>query len=213
MQVVGVAAGGKYAVLNEDPSTFFYVPMAQNFVSVQTLQLRSSVEPESLTGPVRNVIHGLAPDLPIINVVTMQKVVEGINGTELFQITAYFAAAIGFLGLFLAALGVYGVVSFTAVQRTREIGIRMALGGSERDVVRLVLRQGLTMVVAGLLLGLGASLALTRVMTRFLVGVSSSDPLTYAVVAALLGAIAIAACWIPARRATRVDPGVALRYE
>jgi ABC-type antimicrobial peptide transport system permease subunit len=117
------------------------------------------------------------------------------------------------LGLFLAVLGVYGVVSFTAAQRTREIGIRIALGGSERDVVRLVLRQGLSMVIAGLLMGLFAALVLTRVMTRYLLDVSPSDPLTYATVALLLTAIALIACWIPARRATRIDPGIALRYE
>jgi ABC-type antimicrobial peptide transport system permease subunit len=139
--------------------------------------------------------------------------VEGANGTEIFRIAAYFAAAVGGLGLFLAVLGIYGVVSFAAVQRTREIGIRMALGGSARDVVRLVLRQGVSMVIAGLSVGLLAALALTRLMARFLIGVSPSDPLTYIAVAVLLSAIALIACWIPARRATRVDPGIALRYE
>ncbi len=143
----------------------------------------------------------------------MRKVVDGTNGLQIFQIGAYFATAIGGLGLFLAVLGVYGVVSFAAVQRTREIGIRMALGGSERDVLRLVLRQGVGMVIAGLLVGLLAALALTRVMTRFLIDVSPSDPLTYATVALLLTVVALLACWIPARRATRVDPGIALRYE
>jgi ABC-type antimicrobial peptide transport system permease subunit len=110
-------------------------------------------------------------------------------------------------------LGVYGVVSFAAVQRTREIGIRMALGGTARDVVRLVLRQGVSMVIAGLLVGVVGALALTRLMARFLIDVSPSDPLTYIAVALLLSAIALIACWIPARRATRVDPGIALRYE
>jgi ABC-type antimicrobial peptide transport system permease subunit len=210
---VGIAANGKYAAIFEDPSAFFYVPLAQNFVSVQTLQLRTSVPPESLIAPVRNVIHGLAPDLPIIDAVTMQKVLEGTNGTQLFRFGAYFAAAIGGLGLFLAVLGVYGVVSFAAVQRTREIGIRMALGGAERDVLNLVLRQGVGMVLAGLVVGLLAALALTRLMTRYLLGVSPSDPLTYVIVALILTAVALVACWIPARRATQVDPGVALRYE
>jgi putative ABC transport system permease protein len=115
--------------------------------------------------------------------------------------------------LFLAVLGVYGVVSFAAVQRTREIGIRMALGGDDRDVLRLVLRQGVGMVIAGLGIGLVAALALTRVMARYLLDVSPSDPLTYVVVALLLTTVALVACWIPARRATQVDPGVALRYE
>jgi putative ABC transport system permease protein len=99
------------------------------------------------------------------------------------------------------------------VQRTREIGIRMALGGDDRDVLRLVLRQGVGMVIAGLGIGLVAALALTRVMARYLLDVSPSDPLTYVIVALLLTAVALVACWIPARRATQVDPGVALRYE
>jgi predicted permease len=214
MQVVGVAANGKYANIAEDPTPFFYVPLAQNFISMQTLQLRTSVAPESLIAPVWNEIHRLAPDLPIVATTTMQQVVEeGTNGIQIFRFGAWFAAAIGGLGLFLAVLGVYGVVSFAAVQRTREIGIRMALGGTARDVVRLVLRQGVSMVIAGLLVGVLAALALTRLMARFLIDVSPSDPLTYITVALLLSAIALIACWIPARRATRVDPGIALRYE
>jgi predicted permease len=213
MQVVGVAANSKYATIFEDPTAFFYVPMAQNFVSMQTLQLRTSVAPESLIAPVRNEIRKLAPDLPIVETSTMQEMVAGANGTQIFRFAAYFAAAVGGLGLFLAVLGVYGVVSFAAVQRTREIGIRMALGGSARDVVRLILRQGVSMVIAGLLIGVLAALALTRLMTRFLIDVSPSDPLTYITVAVLLSAIALLACWIPAHRATRVDPGIALRYD
>jgi ABC-type antimicrobial peptide transport system permease subunit len=210
---VGVTPTGKYGFITEDPTALFYVPMAQNFISIQTLQVRTSGAPESLALHVQNEIHRLAPDLPIVETSTMQEMVEGTNGLQLFRFAAYFAAAIGGLGLFLAVLGVYGVVSFAAVQRTREIGIRMALGGSERDVLRLVLRQGVRMVIAGLLVGVFAALALTRVMTRYLLDVSPSDPATYASVALVLTAVALAACWIPARRATRVDPGAALRYE
>jgi len=115
--------------------------------------------------------------------------------------------------LLLAVIGIYGIVSFSTAQRTREIGIRMALGGSARDVISLVLRQGVRMVTIGLAIGVFAALGITRVMTRLLIGISPNDPLTYAAVALLLAAIALAACWLPARRATRVDPGVALRYE
>src|SRR3984885_6528866 len=119
----------------------------------------------------------------------------------------------GAIGLILAVIGIYGIVSFTAAQRTREIGIRMALGGSARDVVRLILRQGVRLVAIGFGSGILAALGVTRVMTRLLIGVSPSDPLTYVSVAVLLSAIALVACWIPARHATRVDPGIALRYE
>jgi predicted permease len=213
MQVVGVAANGKYGMITEDPTAFFYVPPAQNFISIQTLQLRTSAPPESLTASVRNEIRRIAPDMPIVETSTMQQMVEGTNGLQLFRFAAFFAAAVGGLGLLLAVMGVYGIVSFAAAQRTREIGIRMALGGTERDVLRLVLRQGVGMVIAGLLVGTLAALALTRVMARYLLDVSPSDPLTYAAVALLLSAVGLAACWIPARRATRVDPGIALRYE
>jgi len=213
MQIVGVAGNGKYATIFEDPTPFFYVPLAQDFAPMPTLQIRTSVAPERLIGPVRDEIRKLAPDLPIVGTSTMQQMVEGTNGMQIFRIAAYFAAAVGGLGLLLAVLGVYGVVSFAVAQRTREIGIRMALGGNERDVLRLVLRQGVGMVMMGLLVGLFAALALTQVMSRFLLDVSPSDPLTYITVALLLAAIALAACWIPARRATRVDPGIALRYE
>ncbi len=212
MVVVGVTATGKYGFITEEPSALFYVPLAQNFISIQTLQVRTSVAPESLIAPIRNQIHQLAPDLPIVETSTMQEMVEGTNGTQLFRFSAYFAAGIGGLGLLLAVLGVYGVVSFAAVQRTREIGIRLALGGSERDVLRLILRQGVRMVIAGLLVGIIAALALTRVMARYLLDVSPSDPLTYATVALVLTAVALAACWIPARHATRVDPGMVLRH-
>ena len=123
------------------------------------------------------------------------------------------ASGLGCIGLILAVVGLYGIVAFTVAQGTREIGIRMALGGSAADVMRLILQQGAGMVGIGLGIGLLAAFGITRVMARLLIGVSPSDPLTYATVALLLAAIALAACWIPARRATRVDPGVALRYE
>ena len=119
----------------------------------------------------------------------------------------------GAIGLLLAVIGIYGIVSFSTAQRTREIGIRMALGGSARDVMNLILHQGVRMVVIGLAVGVLAALGITRVMTGLLIGVSPNDPLTYVAVALLLSSIALLACWIPARRATRVDPGIALRYE
>jgi predicted permease len=213
VQVVGIAADGKYAFIAEEPTPFFYVPLAQNFTSIRALQVRSSIPPEKLISQMRSVIRSLAPDLPIIETRSMDEVIRGMNGLQVFRFAALIAAALGGLGLILASVGVYGVVSFAAVQRTREIGIRMALGGTSRDVLRLVLRQGVGMVATGLLVGLLAAWGLTRVMGRLLFGVSPSDPLTYATVALLLTAVALLACWIPARRATRVDPGIALRYE
>lgn len=213
VQVVGIAGDGKYAFIAEDPTPFFYVPLAQNYVSLRTLQIRSSVPADKLIPELRRQVHALAPDLPIIEAKPMQQIVDGSNGLQIFQVVAYIAGALGGLGLILASVGVFGVVSFAAEQRTREIGIRMALGGTQRDVLRLILGQGIGVVGAGLLVGLVAAFALTRVMSRFLFGVSPSDPLTYGSVVILLAAVALFACWLPARRATRVDPGIALRYE
>jgi len=211
VQVVGVAGNGKYLLISEDPTPFFYVPLAQNYTSVRALLVRSSVPPASLLLPLQAEVHKLAPDLPVTEAKTMkQSLAEDLLE---FRIGAEVAAAMGAIGLILAVVGIYGIVSFSAAQRTREIGIRMALGGTAGDVIRLILQQGVRMVTIGLGVGVVAALAITRVMTRFLVGVSPNDPLTYAAVALLLSAIALLACWIPARRATRVDPGVALRYE
>ncbi|HTC88622.1 MAG TPA: ABC transporter permease, partial [Bryobacteraceae bacterium] len=213
LQIVGIAGNGKYVFIAEEPTPFFYVPLAQNYVSTRALQVRSSGRPETLLAPVQNVIHKLAPDLPIMDARTMKQTLEGQNGLSVFRAGATVAAEIGAIALILAVVGIYGIVSFSAAQRTREIGIRMALGGSARDVISLILQQGVRLVAVGLGIGLLAALGITRVMTRLLVGVSPSDPLTYASVALLLAAIALAACWIPARRATHVDPNIALRYE
>lgn len=213
VQIVGVTGNGRYVFIAEDPIPFFYVPLAQNFISMRVLQVRSSVAPETLLAPVQREIHKLAPDLPIIDAKTMKQSIGGYSGLWIYRAGAQLASGIGAIGLILAVVGIYGLVSFTAAQRTREIGIRMALGGSARDVMRLILQQGARMVAIGLAVGVLAALGVTRVMTRLLIGVSPSDPLTYAVVALLLSAIALLACWIPARRATRVDPGIALRYQ
>jgi len=211
VQIVGVSGNGKYLFVAEDPTPFVFVPLAQNYNSMRTLQVRSSVPPETLLAPMQAQVHQLAPDLPVTEANTMKLSID--NGLWIFRLGAGMAAAMGGIGLILAIIGIYGIVSFSAAQRTREIGIRMALGGSAGDVIRLILRQGVRMVVSGLGVGLIAALGITRVMARLLVGVSPSDPLTYLTVALLLAAVALVACWIPARRATHVDPGVALRYE
>lgn len=213
LQIVGIAGNGKYTFIAEAPRPFFYVPLAQNFVSTRAIQVRSSVSPESLLQPLRDELRKLAPDLPVMQLEPMSKTLAGTNGLLVFRVGARIAAVVGAIGLLLAIVGVYGIVSFTAAQRTREIGIRMALGGSAHDVMSLILRQGVQLVIIGLAIGMLAALGITRVMTRLLIGIGPSDPLTYAAVALLLAAVALAACWIPARRATRVDPGIALRYE
>jgi predicted permease len=213
-KVVGVAQDGKYIVAAlKEPVPFFYIPYAQDYSSMMTLHIRSSVPPESLIAPVREVVHGLAPDLPIYDVQTMKQSLWGMDGFFVFRLGAVLAAVMGLIGLTLAVVGVYGVVSYSAEQRTREIGIRMALGAGRREILGLMLRQGMGLVMAGVLSGLVASWALTRTLARLLVGVSATDPLTFAGVTLLLAAIALWACYVPARRAMRVEPVVALRYE
>jgi len=200
-------------MLSPDPQPYFYLPLAQSFPSGLSLQVRAAGPPESLIAGVEREVHKLAPDLPIIDARTMRQGVNGLGGLFIFRLGATLAATMGILGLTLAVVGVYGVVSYSVARRTHEIGIRMALGAERGEILKLALRQALSLVIAGVVAGLVAALALTRAMVKLLMGVSPADPLTYTIVAALLAGVALLACYIPARRAARVDPMVALRHE
>jgi macrolide transport system ATP-binding/permease protein len=213
MEVVGVTANGKYKTVGEDAEPFFFVPLAQNFASKLALQIRTLGSPESLAAPVQEQIARLAPDLAIADIETMNQLLAGAFGFFAFHLAASFAAALGVIGLILAVVGVYGVVSYAASQRTREIGIRMALGASSGDILHLVWLQGVRLVIVGIAVGSAAAWALTRAMTHMLAEISTSDPATYITVGVLLAAVALCACYVPARRAMRVDPMFALRYE
>ncbi len=214
VEVVGIARDGKYGEVLAKPIPYFYVPLAQSYISLETLQVRTARTPGSMIRDVEQQIHELAPGLPVFGVQTMEQALNGgLAGFYAFHLGAYLAAALGILGLILAIVGVYGVISYSASQRTHEIGIRMALGARPRDIWRIVFGQGLGIGGAGALIGILAALAVTRVMASFLYGVSAHDPLTYAAVSLLIAAVALLACYIPARRATKVDPMVALRYE
>ena len=213
MEIVGVVKDGKYRSPSEDPTPFFFLPLAQNYNHFRTIQLRTSVPPESLALPAQQALRELAPNVSVFDVQSLTQSLAGGNGFFLFRFGAQITTALGLLGLVLAIVGVYGVVSYTAAQRTHEIGIRMALGAEQRDILTLVLREGLGVVGVGILLGLLAAFAGTRALASMFVGTSPTDPLTYGGVVILLTGVALLACWVPARRATRVDPLVALRYE
>jgi predicted lysophospholipase L1 biosynthesis ABC-type transport system permease subunit len=213
IQVVGVAADGQYWFISPDPQPYFYLPFAQDYSSLASLQVRTSGPPEPMIPVVEREIRKLAPDMPIIQAATMEHTVHGLAGLFIFSLAASLAATLGVLGLLLAVVGTYGVISFAAAQRTHEIGVRMALGAARADILKLISRQGLLLVGGGVLAGLVAALGLTRAMGKLLMGVSPSDPLTYLAVVILLATVSLVACWIPARRAMRVDPMVALRYE
>ena len=212
-QVVGIAQNGKYALAGEGQRPFFYLPLKQNFFSMRTLEIRTSVDPQTLAAPVQQVIKSLDPGLPTFAIVTMNDSLAGVNGFMIFRIAALLASCIGGLGLIMAAVGVYGVVAFAASQRRREIGIRVALGATRSQVLKLVLRQGVWVVAIGTLAGLLATIGVTRGIAGLLVGVSATDPLTFFAATLFLVAVAFCACYLPARRAIKVDPMVALRYE
>jgi hypothetical protein len=191
----------------------FYLPVAQSYVSTETLQIRSERSLQETVAEVRGIAQSLAPAIPVYGVRTMSEALHGGNGLLFFELGASLAAALGMLGLILAIVGVYGVMSYAVSQRTQEIGVRIALGAQKRDILRMIGRQGLLIVVSGLTVGVLAALAVGRMVSDFLVGVAPSDPITYVGVSILLAAVAGVATYVPTRRATRVDPMVALRYE
>ena len=210
MEVVGVVGDGKYAGLNEPPQPYVVRPLAQAYTGTNTLIVRTDGDPQELLAAVRGEVRGLDQHLP-----TSAKLLEERLAMPLLpvRLAASLLGSFGLLALALAAIGIYGVTSYAIARRTREIGIRMALGARASNVLRLTIRQGMSPVLVGVALGLSAALGLTRLAGSLLFGVSAADPVTYAGVAALLTAVALVACYLPARRAAKIDPLVALRNE
>jgi predicted permease len=221
LEIVGVVAHAKQFGLDENASspvqTQMYTSTLQLPDQVQPLfsstgfVVRTTGSPDAFTGAVRNAIHDFNSKAVFYQPDTMDNIIGHSLASRRFAmiLLAVFAA----LALVLSSVGIYGVISYIVGQRTHEIGIRMALGAQRSDVLKIVLGQAASLAVIGVAIGLAASAALTRLMARILYGVSATDPLTFAVVAVVLTLVALAACCIPARRAMKVDPMVALRYE
>jgi len=207
-EIIGIVGDIRHRGLESEPAPAMYMPAFEPGMNVV---IRAQSDPLSLAGAVRKEVLAIDPDQPVAAVKTMEQWLETAVAGPRYRtsLLALFAA----LALVLASTGIYGVMSYSVTQRTHEIGVRMALGARQLDVLKLVVRQGMARVIIGVAIGLAAALALTRVMSTLLFGVGAKDPFTFASVAILLTLVALVACWIPARRATKVDPLVALRYE
>jgi predicted permease len=209
--IVGIVRDVRLQNLDVDPYPQMYAALAQSPRRAMTMVVRTTSDPMHVIPFVRHELTTLDKDQPLYNVRTMQQVMSESTARRRFNmlLIAIFAC----LGLVLASVGIYGVISYSVTQRTHEIGIRMALGAEARDILKMIVRQGMGMVVLGVGIGLGGAFGLTRVMSSLLFGVSPTDLLTFACVSLILATVALLACYIPARRATRVDPMIALRFE
>ncbi len=210
-EVVGIARDGKYSTLGESPQPFFYTPLLQFYKPTVSLIVRARGNPTSFLPAVRRTVASLDPSLPLFETATMEQHL----GLSLLpaRLAGWLLGVMGFVALALSALGLYGAMAYAVGRRTREIGVRMALGADARDIFRLVIGHGLALTAVGCLAGLGAALFLTRLVSSQLYGVSPTDPATIAAGVFVLVATAFTACYLPTRRAMRVDPVVALRDE
>jgi predicted permease len=211
VQIIGVAKDGKYFNIAEEPRPFVYSSLLQSYSPQTILIARTTFDSNSMIAAVRNEVQKLDPSLPIFDIKTLNEHMR----LSLFpaRIAATVLGGFGVLAVTLAVIGIYGVTSYSVAQRTREVGIRMALGASQGHVLRLVIGQGIVLVGIGSVIGIIASVALTRLMSGLLFGVTSTDPVILVAVPLVLAGVALGACFVPARRATKVDPMVALRYE
>jgi len=211
LTVVGVARNSNYQRLNETPQPIIYLPLLQDFYHDAVIYARVSGNPAAFASALEKTVHELNADLPLYNVMSFKGVIDLASTVE--RIAGTFVGVFGVLALMLAGVGIYGVVAYSTRQRSHEIGIRLALGAERADVFRLVLGEGLQLTLVGVGIGLAVSLAATRLLHTWLFGVTATDLLTYAGVTLLLCVVALAACYLPARRATQVEPTVALRCE
>ena len=209
-EVVGLAEDGKYTTLGEAPTPYMFVPLGQNYDGRMTLVVRGARAPQ-LMPAIRQEVRALDETLPLFGAKSIQEfMTRSLSGA---QFAATLVTLFGVLAMLLAAVGIYGVMNYSVSTRTREIGIRMALGANRVEVLKMILKQGMSLAGIGVVIGLALAFVLTRMMTSLLFGVSATDQITFIAISLLLAVVALAACYIPARRATRVDPMVALRHE
>jgi predicted permease len=211
LEIIGVVKDSKYRSLTEESQTAMFLPMAQNYNANMALHVRTAGEAKTLLAAVRREVQSLDQNLPVYNVKTLAE--QKANSLYVARLAATLSGFFGAIALLLAAVGIYGVMAYSVSRRTREIGIRMALGAGRSQVMKLVMGEGIVLVALGLALGLGATFSVTRMMASLLYAVSATDPVTFIIIPIILLGVALGACFVPARRATKVDPMVALRYE
>jgi putative ABC transport system permease protein len=210
-EIVGVVKAVRHSGLADEPRGEMYRPLQQMCVGYASLVVRTRVDSAAMTREIRSELDTLDKDLPLKDVRTMTQMVSASIGQQ--RLSTQLLGAFAGVALLLAVIGLYGVLSYSVAQRTQEIGIRMALGAKSTDVLKLILTQGMGLTLAGITLGLAGALACTRILRSLLFGVSPTDPPTLIGITGLLGGVALLACWLPARRAAKVDPMVALRHE
>jgi len=211
MTIVGVVGNIKSDGFDQPDQPHLYHPIFQNPAYAMAIYMRSDVAASTVSQSLREQVRALDRDLPVFGERTMTQVAAESMSRRRFTMQVF--GLFGILALLLAAVGIYGVIAYSVTQRTREIGIRVALGASRSAILRWVLKQGLVLTLAGVVVGLLGALALTRWLRSLLFGIGPTDIVTYGVLAAVLTIVALLACYIPARRATKVDPLIALRYE
>lgn len=210
-EIVGIVRDVKLAGLDAPSEPAYYIPASQAPLQDMTILVRTTTDPLSIVGAVRQAVWSIDPNQPISDVKTLEKVVDDSIAQR--RLNMLLMGLFGGLAMLLSAVGIYGLLSHAVTQRTQEMGIRMALGAQVSDVLKLVLRQGMTLALAGVAIGIAGAFALTRLIRGLLFGVGPNDAMTFIVVAGVLTIVALLACYLPARRATKVDPLVALRYE
>ena len=211
VEVVGVARDAKYNAVAEDPQPFVYEPLAQNYASGVTLVARTAGDPLTVLPSIQHQLRALAPGIPLVGAATLAQQLDASLWAPRFA--ASMLGLFGALALALATAGIYGVMSFSVAQRSRDIGVRMALGAGRASVLKMILAQGMILVAIGLVIGLGLALAVSRLAGTLLIGVGPTDPVAFLAAPPLLALAALFSIYIPARRATAVDPSVVLRYD